>query len=214
MKRRLIEWNNDHTLSLPLVFQCSFLRSPNTKDDDASKSQPLRVLSMKNDLLGAMLIMIIFLAPIDDWLVYFVGPFFSLAGWIAEIDAEKKEGKHNLFLAGRKKRRQRWEKDFLHIILTFSRSRLFSPSLSLSLFFSLSPSLLLSSVFLFLGSARKNRLIVSFYKFPRLSSLVRRAKSRRRALAPTLSRLDHLPLVCPMSRYEWKKLNEDLGLSY
>jgi hypothetical protein len=43
-----------------------------------------------------------------------------------------------LFLAERgKKRRQRREKDFLHIILTFSRSRRFlSLSLSLSLCFS------------------------------------------------------------------------------
>jgi hypothetical protein len=118
--------------------------------------------------------MIIFLAPIGDWLVF--RRFFSLARSIAQKDAERKEGKHNLFLARRrKKRRQRREKDFLHIILTFSRSRRF-------LCFSLALSL-----FLFLRSTRKNRLIVSFYKFPCLSSLVRRAKSRRRARARVLS---------------------------
>ena len=74
-----------------------------------------------------------------------------------------------------KKRRQRREKDFLYIILTFSRSCRF-----LSFFLSLARALSLS-LFLFLRSTRKNRLIVSFYKFPCLSSLVRRAKSRRRA---------------------------------
>ena len=78
--------------------------------------------------------MIIFLVPIGDWLVFH--RFFSLVRCLAQKDAERKEGKHNLFLAGReKKRRQRREKDFLHIILTFSRSRRF-------LYFSLSVSLL------------------------------------------------------------------------
>jgi hypothetical protein len=132
-----------------------------------------------------MLIMIIFLVPIGDWLVFH--RFFSLVRSLAQKDAERKEGKHNLFLAGReKKRRQRREKDFLHIILTFSRSRRF-------LYFSL-------SLFLFLRSTRKNRLIVSFYKFPCLSSLVRRAKSRRRARARAFSRFGKLPLVPRVSR--------------
>jgi len=56
---------------------------------------------MKNELVVRMLIMIIFLAPIDDWLV--LCRFFSLARGLAQKDAERKEGKHNLFLARRKK---------------------------------------------------------------------------------------------------------------
>jgi hypothetical protein len=130
---------------------------------------------MKNEFVVRMLIMIIFLAPIGDWLVF--RRFFSLARSIAQKDAERKEGKHNLFLARRRKK------------TTTTTRKGFSPH-HFDLFtlspFSLSFSLSLS-LFLFLRSTRKNRLIVSFYKFPCLSSLVRRAKSRRRARARVLS---------------------------
>ncbi len=46
--------------------------------------------------------MIIFLVPIGDWLVFH--RFFSLVRCLAQKDAERKEGKHNLFLAGREKK--------------------------------------------------------------------------------------------------------------
>jgi len=57
---------------------------------------------MKNEFVVRMLIMIIFLAPIGDWLMF--RRFFSLARSIAQKDAERKEGKHNLFLARRRKK--------------------------------------------------------------------------------------------------------------
>jgi hypothetical protein len=137
-----------------------------------AKSRPLRALLMKNELVVRMLIMIIFLAPIDDWLVF--RRFFSLACGLAQKDAERKEGKHNLFLARRKKTTTTTRKGFSpHHFDLFTLS-------PFSLFLSL-------SLFLFLRSTRKNRLIVSFYKFPCLSSLVRRAKSRRRARTRVLS---------------------------
>ena len=179
-EQRLIEWNNDHTSSfLPISLYSLILPLYHhiQKMTKRAKSRSFLVLLMKNELLVRMLIMIIFLAPIGDWLVF--RRVFLLARSVAQKDTERKEGKHNLFLARGKKRRQRREKDFLHIILTFSRSRRF-------LCFSL-------SLFLFLRSTRKNRLIVSFYKFPRLSSLVRRARSRRRTRVYALS-IRHSPI--------------------
>jgi hypothetical protein len=67
-----------------------------------AKSRSLRALLMKNELVVWMLIMIIFLAPIGDWLAF--RRFFLLARRITQKDAERKEGKHNLFLARRGKK--------------------------------------------------------------------------------------------------------------
>ena len=93
-----------------------------------------------------------------------------------EREKGRKERKCNLFLSGRRRKKATTttRKGFsLHHFDLFTL-------LPFSLFFSLSRARSLS-LFLFLRSTRKNRLIVSFYKFPCLSSLVRRAKSRRRA---------------------------------
>jgi hypothetical protein len=99
-----------------------------------AKSRPLRALLMKNELVVRMLIMIIFLAPIDDWLVF--RRFFSLACGLAQKDAERKEGNHNLFLARRKKTTTTTRKGFSpHHFDLFTLS-------PFSLFLSLSVSLL------------------------------------------------------------------------
>jgi hypothetical protein len=64
---------------------------------------------MKNELVVRMLIMIIFLAPIGDWLVFH--RFFSLAHSVAQKKTPReKEVKHNLFLARRKKKDDNDEK--------------------------------------------------------------------------------------------------------
>ncbi len=57
-----------------------------------AKSRSLRALLMKNELVVRMLIMIIFLAPIGDWLVFH--RFFLLVRRIAQKDAER-ERKEN-----------------------------------------------------------------------------------------------------------------------
>jgi len=178
MEKRLIEWNNAHTF-YSLTLSLSYLRvlclyHHIQKMTEQAKSRSLRALSMKNELVLRMLIMIIFLAPIGDWLVF--RRFFLLARSVAQKDIERKEGKHNLFLDRRKKTTTTTRKGFsLHHFDLFTLLP-FSLLLSLSL-----------SLFLFLRSTRKNRLIVSFYKFPCLSSLVRRARSRRRTRACALS---------------------------
>lgn len=135
MEQRLIEWNNDHTssftpVSLSLLLSLYHHIQKMTK---RAKSRSLRALLMKNELVVRMLIMIIFLVPIGDWLVFH--RFFLIGSQhSAKKIRREKEGKHNLLLGRReKKRRQRREKDFLYIILTFSRSRRFFLFLSLSL---------------------------------------------------------------------------------
>ena len=125
--------------------------------------------SFRGLLVVRMLIMIIFLAPIGDWLAFY--HFFSLARHPAQKDVERERKENTICFAMEKEEEKNDEKRI------FSAS--FWPFHALGVF---SLSLLLS-LFLFLRSTRKNRLIVSFYKFPCLSSLVRRAKSRRRARA-------------------------------
>jgi hypothetical protein len=89
---------------------------------------------MKNELAVRMLIMIIFLAPIGDWLVF--RRVFLLARSVAQKDTERKEGKHYLFLDRGKKTTTTTRKGFSpHHFDLFTLS-------PFSLFLSLSVSLL------------------------------------------------------------------------
>ena len=83
-----------------------------------AKSRSLRVLLMKNELLVRMLIMIIFLAPIGDWLVDH--RFFLLVRSRAE---KKKEGRKKNVTCFSLEAEEEEKKE-----TTTSRKRIFSTS--------------------------------------------------------------------------------------